>query len=231
MTTPSSTTTAPARFLLLGDSHAGPIGRAAQAAGIGLAGGPLDISRRYPESFYDLGDGDVVFRKPATEQHYREFLAVLGVARMADLRVPVVSTLGFGVHVVAAVENWRIYRDDTGGFPPGFIGGGLFDEIITTYYGQTLDLYRHIRGMGVRVLGVMPPQRVPPEADPEVFFAAQQCIRRELLRLGVEVPDLRSRVTDETGFQRPELCDPDDFVHGNLAFGRLVLADLLDRGL
>ena len=47
----------------------------------------------------------------------------------------------------------------------------------------------------------------------------------------MELVDLRARVTDATGFQRPELCEAGDPIHGNLAFGRLILADLLDRGL
>jgi len=42
---------------------------------------------------------------------------------------------------------------------------------------------------------------------------------------------LRDLVTDATGDQRPELCEADDPIHGNLAFGRLILADLLERGL
>jgi hypothetical protein len=56
-------------------------------------------------------------------------------------------------------------------------------------------------------------------------------VRRELDALGVELVDLRARVTDETGRQRPELCEAGDPIHGNLAFGRLIVADLLDRGL
>ncbi|MFE2140078.1 hypothetical protein ACFW9X_44095, partial [Streptomyces sp. NPDC059466] len=59
----------------------------------------------------------------------------------------------------------------------------------------------------------------------------QEVVRGELDRLGVEIVDLRSRVTDGTGLQRAAFCEADDTIHGNLAFGRLVLADLLARGL
>lgn len=62
-------------------------------------------------------------------------------------------------------------------------------------------------------------------------MAAQDVVREALTGLGVEMIDLRARTTDEHGFQRPELCEPDDAIHGNLAFGRLILAELQERGL
>ncbi|MFI5878923.1 hypothetical protein [Streptomyces sp. NPDC051554] len=36
---------------------------------------------------------------------------------------------------------------------------------------------------------------------------------------------------DATGLQRPAFSQADDTIHGNLAFGRLVVGELLDRGL
>ncbi|MEV6508465.1 hypothetical protein [Streptomyces sp. NPDC051642] len=40
-----------------------------------------------------------------------------------------------------------------------------------------------------------------------------------------------SRVTDTTGLQRPAFFHADDTILGNLAFGRLVVSELLYRGL
>ncbi|HEV2888655.1 MAG TPA: hypothetical protein VGX49_17225 [Jatrophihabitans sp.] len=231
MTTQCSTTTTPARFLLLGDSHAGPIGRAAKAAGIPFTGGPIGSGRDFNAGFLDLRDGDLVFRKPEAHDYYRRFLDELGVAAISELDIPLVSTFGFNVHTFATTENWTIYRLPGGDFAPGFLTSRLFDEIIRVMARDALAFYRHARGLGLRVLAVLPPQRVPAMSDPQVFLAAQDTIARTLGPLEVEIVDLRARVTDATGFQRPELCEADDPIHGNLAFGRLILADLLDRGL
>ncbi|MER7754874.1 hypothetical protein [Kitasatospora sp. NPDC097643] len=234
MKTPSSTTTAPARFLLLGDSHAGPIGRAARAAGLPFEGGPLGAGREFTDDFFEPQDADVVFRAPEAEQHYRGFLSGLQVAELGAVTVPVVSTLGLSVHFVATADNWQIYRGSNGrppGFLPGFLSSALFGDIVRASVRAALAFYGHALGLGLRVLAVMPPQRVPAHADPLVFMAAQDVILEALTGLGVEMVDLRARTTDEHGFQRPELCEPDDAIHGSLAFGRLILAELLERGL
>ncbi|WP_323139391.1 hypothetical protein [Streptomyces sp. NBC_01549] len=47
----------------------------------------------------------------------------------------------------------------------------------------------------------------------------------------METVDLRARVTDGSGHQRPAFCQKEDTIHGNDAFGRLVVAELLDRGV
>ncbi|MFJ8309903.1 MULTISPECIES: hypothetical protein [unclassified Streptomyces] len=229
--TPYSTTTTPARFLLLGDSHAGPIGRAAKAAGIPFQGGPIGAGREFNAEFFDVREGDVVFRKAEAEAHYRGFLKELGAAGLGGVGVPLVCTFGFSAHFLATTENWRIYRVPGGGFAPGFLTSGLFDAVVRATVRDALAFYGHARALGLRVLAVMPPQRVPGLSDPAVFMAAQESVRGALAELGVEIVDLRPRVTDEQGAQRPEFCESDDTIHGNLAFGRLILAELLARGL
>ncbi|WP_329128500.1 hypothetical protein OG552_00220 [Streptomyces sp. NBC_01476] len=231
MTTPSSTTTAPARFLLLGDSHAGPVGRAAHAAGIAFQGGPLGAGREFTGDFFTVAVKDVVFRKQESDAYYRGFLAALDTPALGALTVPLVSTFGLCAHFVATAANWRIHRLPAGPFAPGFLGSALFDAIVLAMVGGAVDFYRHALGLGLRVLAVMPPQRVPDHCDPLVFAAAQESIRTELVRVGVEMVDLRARSTGPDGLQRPEFCEADDAIHGNLAFGRLILSDLLARGL
>ncbi|MEU2739653.1 hypothetical protein ABZ656_30915 [Streptomyces sp. NPDC007095] len=228
--TPYSTTTAPARFLLLGDSHAGPVGRAAKEAGLSFHGGPIGAGREFTAEFFDVREDDVVFRKPEADRYYRGFLAALGAAGLGGLTVPLVSTFGFSAHFVATLENWQVYRV-RGEFPPGFLSSRLFDDIVLAMTRGALAFYRQTRALGLRVLAVMPPQRVPGHSDPAVFMAAQETIRRAVLALGVEIVDVRVRATDETGFQRAELCETNDTIHGNLAFGRMILADLLACGL
>ncbi|MEU9291500.1 hypothetical protein AB0D57_44525 [Streptomyces sp. NPDC048275] len=235
MRTPSLTTTAPARFLLLGDSHAGPIGRAAQKAGIPFQGGPMGAGREFTDSFFTTrdtpGGTDVVFRSDEAEEHYRRFLKELGVDALAGLGIPMVATFGFCAHFVALRENWDLYRDRSGAVPPGFLAAPLFGAIVRATVRDALAFYEHAVGLGLRVLAVMPPQRVPGQSDPAVFMAAQERIRLAVTELGVEVVELRRRTTGPDGLQRPELCEADDEIHGNLAFGRIILAELLDRGL
>ncbi|MBZ4322455.1 hypothetical protein [Streptomyces huiliensis] len=236
MTTPYSTTTAPARpaaarFLLLGDSHAGPVGRAAAAARVPFAGGPIGSGRDFTAGFYDPRGDDVVFRDPETETRYRAALDELGAPGLDRVTVPLVCTFGFSAHFVATTENWRIYRTRGGAFPPGFLDSPVFDALVRAAVRDALAFYAHARRLGLRVLAVMGPQRVPGMSDREVFMAAQECVRRAVAELGVEVVDLRARTTDASGLQRPELCEKDDIIHGNLAFGRIILAELLDRGL
>ena len=235
MRTQSLTTTAPARFLLLGDSHAGPIGRAAQKAGIPFQGGPIGAGREFTDSFFTTRDTpgrrDVVFQSGEAEEHYRRFLKELGVDALPGLGIPLVATFGFCAHFVALRELWDLYRDRSGAVPPGFLATPLFGAIVRAAVRDALAFYEHSVGLGLRVLAVMPPQRVPGQSDPAVFMAAQEHIRLAVTELGVEVVDLRRRTTGPDGLQRPELCEADDEIHGNLAFGRIILAELLDRGL
>ncbi|RZU53341.1 hypothetical protein EV385_5262 [Krasilnikovia cinnamomea] len=215
----------------MGDSHAGPIGRAATAAGLPFVGGPMGAGREFTASFFAVTDGALTFHAEEAQRLYRGFLEELGVADLTDLTVPLVLTFGFSAHFYATTENWRIYRDPAGGYLPGFTTSRLFDAIVQAMAADALAFYRHAVDAGLRVLAVLPPQRVPVHSDATIFKAAEDCLCRALAPAGVELVDLRGRVTDEHGMQRPELCEPDDPIHGNLAFGRLILAELLDRGL
>ncbi|MEW1777090.1 hypothetical protein [Streptomyces sp. NPDC086777] len=238
MTTPYSTTTppAPARFLLLGDSHAGCVGRAARQAQLPFVGGPVGSGRDFLGPFLgtdsgDGGDGDLVFRDAAVRRLVGEFLEQLGVSGFAGLGVPLVCTFGLSAHTVATRQNWDVHRDRHGAVPERFLHSGLFADLVRAGVRGALAFYGRTAALGLRVLAPMPPQRVPGMSDPAVFFAAQDIIGAELIRHGVELIDLRARVTDGTGHQRPVFCQPDDTIHGNLAFGRLVVAELLDAGL
>ncbi|MEW2079817.1 hypothetical protein ACFZAG_40685 [Streptomyces sp. NPDC012403] len=231
MTTPYSTTTAPARFLLLGDSHAACVGRAARAARLPFQGGPVGSGRDFLGPFCDADGDDVVFRDPGAQRLYREFLDALGVPALGRLTVPLVCTFGLAAHTVATRDNWTVHRDPLGAYPPGFLRSDLFAGLVRATARGALAFYEHAVGLGLRVVALMPPQRVPGMSDPRVFFAAQEILHGELTARGVETVDLRDRVTDRSGLQRDAFCQADDAIHGNLAFGRLLVAGLLDRGL
>ncbi|MGW4549969.1 hypothetical protein ACWEN4_27030 [Streptomyces violaceorubidus] len=150
---------------------------------------------------------------------------------LAELTVPLVCTFGLSAHTVATRQNWDIHRDRSGTVPDRFLRGHLFADLVRVTVKGALAFYEHTAALGLRVLAPLPPQRVPGMSDPRVFFAAQDVIGAEITARGVEIVDLRARVTDTEGRQHPAFCLPDDSVHGNLAFGRLVVAELLDRGL
>ncbi|MFF5159639.1 hypothetical protein ACFY3N_26050 [Streptomyces sp. NPDC000348] len=234
MTTPCSTTTAPARFLLLGDSHAACVGRAARAAGLPFAGGPVGSGRDFLGPFFDTDGTDgtgIRFRSPEGQRLYREFLDALGAGGLAGLPVPLVCTFGFSAHTVATRQNWDVHRDRRGDLPESFLRSAFFSALVRAMVRGALAFYDHTAALGLRVVAVMPPQRVPGMSDARVFHAAQDVVRDEAAARGVEIVDLRARVTDRSGEQRPAFCLPNDTIHGNLAFGRLVVAELLDRGL
>ncbi|WP_199827227.1 hypothetical protein [Streptomyces xylophagus] len=231
MTTPCSTTTTPARFLLLGDSHAGCVGQAAQAADLPFVGGPVGSGRDFLGPFADIDGTDLTFRRAETQRLYREFLDTLDVSALAGLPVPLVCTFGLSAHTVATRQNWDLYRERHGTVPDTFLRSRLFADLVRATVRGALAFYDHAVTLGLRVLALLPPQRVPGMSDPDVFFAAQDILVAELAVRDVELIDLRVRVTDGTGRQRPVFCRPDDTIHGSLAFGRLVVSELLDRGL
>ncbi|WP_026151510.1 hypothetical protein [Streptomyces prunicolor] len=240
MTTQCSTTTTPARFLLLGDSHAGCVGRAAQAAELPFVGGPLGSGRDFLGPFFDTGvfdtgtdtdAPDLTFRQTEPQRLYREHLDTLDVSALAGLPMPLVCTFGLSAHTVATRQNWDLYRDRHDTVPDTFLRSRLFADLVRATVRGALAFYDHVVALGLRVLAPLPPQRVPGMSDPGVFFAAQNVLVDELTARGVELVDLRARVTDTTGLQRPAFCQADDTIHGNLAFGRLVVSELLDRGI
>ncbi|MBA2672563.1 hypothetical protein [Ramlibacter sp.] len=232
MKKPSSTTTGSSpRFLLVGDSHAGAIGKAARADALPFCGGPMGSGRDFTVDFFDRCEGDLRFRKAPIERYYRGFLAELGAARLAELKIPVVSTIGFSIHFYASNENWDIYRARGAGFDPAFLSGRLFAAIVLAMARDAFAFYREVRAMALRVVAVLPPQRVPQLSDAAVFFAAQEVVLRAVAATGAEIVDLRAATTGAGGLQRADLCEANDPLHGNVAFGRLVLAALAERGI
>ncbi|WP_026145608.1 hypothetical protein [Pseudomonas asplenii] len=229
MKTPYSTTTPSPSFLLLGDSNAGPIGKAAQARGLTACGGPLGAGRDFNVDFLVSRPGDVGFRDGDMDQRYRQALELAGVARLGELSVPLVSTLGMSVHFLASRPNWHCYQDERGEFDAGFLDGALFESIIEQMSRHALAFYERVLAMGVRVLVVLPPQRVPEFSDPRVFLPAQEVLIRRFRELGVELVDVRAAANGEDGWQHPRFCEVDDPLHGNLAFGELIVEALLPR--
>lgn len=225
MKTPFSITTP--SFLLLGDSHVGVVGQAARARQLSFSGGPLGAGRDFGVDFFTLAPDDVVFRDAELERLYRQALAQLDVPSLGRIPGPLVSSIGLSLHYLATRQNWLCYQGQDGAFDPGFLEGPLFATIIDTLSRPALAFYQQALGLGLKVYAVLPPQRVPPMADARVFMAAQAQLIERLTALGVELVDVREAANDDQGRQRAEFCEVDDPLHGNLAFGELVLGQLL----
>ena len=229
MKTPCSITTP--RFLLLGDSHAGVIGKAAQARGLPFSGGPLGTGRDFAVDFFSLTRHDVVFREAEMERLYRQALEPFEMPQLAEIGVPLVSTIGLSLHYLATAPNWTCYQTPDAEFDEGFLAGPLFESIVDTLSRPALAFYEQARAMNLKVFAVLPPQRVPELSDSRVFMAAQALLIERLQALGIELIDVRAAANDEQGFQRSAYCEVDDPLHGNLAFGELVVEQLLKQGL
>lgn len=229
MKTPCSITTP--RFLLLGDSHAGVIGKAAQARELPFSGGPLGTGRDFAVDFFSLTRHDVLFRDAEMERLYRQALEPFEVPQLAKVGVPLVSTIGLSLHYLATAPNWTCYQTPDGEFDEGFLAGPLFESIVDTLSKPALAFYEQARAMKLKVFAVLPPQRVPELSDSRVFMAAQALLIERLQGLGIELIDVRAAANDEQGFQLPEYCEVDDPLHGNLAFGELIVEQMLKQGI
>lgn len=225
MKTPSSTTTP--SFLLLGDSHVGVLGKAAQARQLRFGGGPLGAGRDFGVDFFDLAGPDVTFTDPELQRLYRQALAQLDAPALAGVPGPLVSSIGLSIHYLATAQNWACYQGPDGSFDTGFLDGPLFAAIIEALSRPALAFYEHALALGLTVYAVLPPQRVPALSDARVFMAAQALLVARLQGLGVRLLDVRDAANDDQGLQRPEYCEIDDPLHGNLAFGELLLERLL----
>lgn len=229
MKTPYSITTP--RFLLLGDSHAGVIGKAAQARQLPFGGGPLGAGRDFGVDFFSLAPNDLIFRDDEMNRLYRQALDQLGVPKLGRVSVPLVSTIGLSLHYLATAPNWTCYQTPDGEFDGGFLDGPLFEAIIDALSHPALAFYEQALAMNLKIFAVLPPQRVPSLSNPQVFMAAQTLLIKRLQGLDIEVIDVRTAANDEHGLQRPAYCEVDDPLHGNVAFGDLIVERLLNRGI
>nr|WP_279309949.1 hypothetical protein [Pseudomonas koreensis] len=165
------------------------------------------------------------------ERLYRQALEPFEVPQLAKVGVPLVSTIGLSLHYLATAPNWTCYQTPDGEFDEGFFAGPLFESIVDTLSRPALAFYEQARAMNLKVFAVLPPQRVPELSDSRVFMAAQALLIERLQGLGIELIDVRAAANDEQGFQRSAYCEVDDPLHGNLAFGELIVEQLLKQGL
>lgn len=212
------------KFLLIGDSHAAAIGRAAQEANLAIIGGPIGSGRDFFAPFFAIKDGSVQWLTVEAQEHMAKFLQQAKADTFETAGLPVLSTLGFSMHFLATRHNWQLYQDATGQVDPAFLQSNLFEALIDQMLFFPMHFYRHAIASGLKVYGVLAPQRIPVLSDPAVLFAAQRRMIAQYSALGLTLLDVRPTTTQHDGLLLPEYCQPNDPLHANTRFGHLVLS-------
>ena len=212
-----------AEFALIGDSHAGAIGKAAREAGLGFEGGPLGSAREFYGGFFEAVESGVSFKSPDTEEMHRELCTLLKVGNLCDVDIPILSTIGSGFHVPATSALWEVFQGTPGCFEAQFQESGLFDEICQKLMAPMLDFHRCLIERSASIYFVLPPQRVPETSSSVVLQLFQTRAADALSATGCKIIDTRLVTSDSDGWQLREYCKDNDPLHANTAFGVEIL--------
>ena len=213
------------KFFLFGDSHAGPLMRAAESMDLGFAGGSIMAGKHMNDPFFAVKDG--VF----------EMLTELGRERLAirleragldenllALDMPFLCTLGFNTH--SFYSSFREERDFAvrGSQGKWFVTAACFEAVVTGARQGTFAFYAALCDAGKDVYAVRSPQRFDAKQAP-VWKAYEDIVAGKLAAMGVKIVDVRAETTDENGALRPEFAsaDPKDRVHANNDYATIVL--------
>ncbi|TDQ66273.1 hypothetical protein ATL17_0264 [Maritalea mobilis] len=210
-------------FALIGDSHAGTIGRAARERGIEFGGGPIASGKEFYSEFFEVEQGKLSFVVEDTIRVYGELCQLWGVDCIEDVEIPIVSTIGSGFHFPAARAVWANFRDENLGFPQDFIAGPMCQSIFQRMQAPMLAFHQHLVEQGKTVFFALPPQRIPDSAWGELFRALQNRAVSELTKIGCSVIDVRNDTSDKEGNLLAEYCQDNDPIHGNTALGKKML--------
>lgn len=219
-------------MFIFGDSHAKPIKRAAETAGIRVFGGRFDAGRYLNVRFHAVqphssGRPDIVFAREAVEDTYRRFLAEAGAACLSDLRMPILCLFGMNFHYLSRGAFWSPYALDPEA-DGQFLSRAVFAETVRAMIPGALQFNRDLVAMGHEVYTALPPRRTPnltTASVPRVFLALETLIAEAVGETGVRVIDHRPWSLGADGRLKPEFLpsDPADDVHGNDAFGARLL--------
>ena len=212
-----------ADFALIGDSHAGAIGKAARAAGLAFAGGPLASAREFYTPFWRGVDSGLAFTNPETEEMHGELCRLLGVGNVVDIRVPILSTIGSGFHVPATRALWTAFEVAPDTYDDGLLDSDLFAGICARMLAPMLEFHRVLLDRGIAVQFALPPQRLPDTASGPILQAVQAQAITALAAAGCNILDVRDACAGPDGWLAPEFCQEGDPLHANTTYGQAVL--------
>ena len=209
-------------FILLGDSHASAIGSAARSSGLNFAGGPLASGRDFYVPFCERSRGAIRFLTDDMNALHQQLCDMTGLDNLVSSELPLLCTIGSGFHIAATTALWSTFMGQQGDPEAGFLESALFHEMCMALFEPALQFYTILRDAGRRIAFVLPPQRCPETSHWRIMLAFQAKAIESLEALDCSIIDTRA-TTSQNGRQRDGFCKANDPIHGNDAFGAVVL--------
>jgi hypothetical protein len=212
------------RFFLIGDSHSGTIMRAAKAMGADCCGGSIMAGKYMNDRFCKVENGVFSIFVEMGQERLNKRLADAGLPdNLLDIDLPILSTIGFNTRPFVAYfmrDGFSIAGSGEG----RFLSAACFRAAVLGSRRGALEFYRLLRAAGKTVHAALSPQRFAKE-EVAVARAFDRVMIEAMAAMGVGIVDTRAATTDEDGVLRPKFAstDPDDRVHGNNRFGKLVI--------
>lgn len=212
------------RFFLIGDSHSGTIMRAANAMGADYCGGSIMAGKYMNDHFCKVEDGVFsIFVEMGQARLDKRLSDAELPPNLLDVELPILSTIGFNTKLFVSLFT-REGLAIAGSAGERFLTAQCFRALVLGARRGSLEFYRLLRGAGKSVHVALSPQRFTKE-EAVVARAFDRIMIAEVAAMGVGVIDTRAATTDADGVLRPKFAslDPDDRVHGNNRFGKLVI--------
>ena len=172
--------------------------------------------------FCEYEDSKIRFQSDDMQELHQQLCQMIGTDNLLSTDLPILCTIGSGFHVAATKALWGSFKNDQGDFDAGFLQSTLFDEICKGLLEPSLQFYKALRDTGCAVQFALPPQRCPDTSDIRVMQAVQAHSILRLQDLGCGIIDTRA-TTSLDGQQRDDFCKANDPIHGNEAFGAVIL--------
>jgi hypothetical protein len=212
---------------VIGDSNASVIREGFKARGWKTYGGTIQAGVKFEEPFFEPVGGGLVFKDERAQLLFSRSLEHAGAASLAELAMPIVSTVGFNTARLAGV----LIRGAPTITPnvTSIWSSAVVDELIQSARAPAIAFYKTLPSN--KVYAVLSPQRASVTRIGSIRRIEAYMID-ELSGCGINILDVRDITTDEAGVLRAEFWsnDPRDKVHGNAAYGALV-ADALSLQL
>ena len=210
-------------LFVLGCSHAGRLIKGAQVIGLIAAGGALMRGRLWDEGRFAVSDADGLAPHDAVASaRLKAGLAEAGVARLTDLKVPIVTTLGFQFDPLLdeLAERYTLVADPSDA--RDFLTRDAFDAFVLERRAALLGVIGWLVSLGGDVMLVSPPPR---HFATEFAAAFEAVVIGAAAKLGARTHLTRDWSTDAQGGLRDQFAaqKEGDRVHGNTYFGACAM--------
>jgi hypothetical protein len=210
-------------FFLFGDSHAGTLMRAARTLGVDFAGGSIMSGSQMNDIFFKVRRERFIMTSALGRERLQTRLSDAGLGgNMLDLDMPIISTVGFN-----ALSFSNSFWDE--GFsishvpPRRRISMACFGAVVEASRKGPREFYRLLAQEQKKdVYAVLSPRRPLPEKR-DIFDAFDAVMTGMVTAFGVKIIDVTAETTGSDGLLLPEFASTADHVHGNDAFGEIVL--------